>query len=169
MNTSNLIAIVDDDEDVLVAMQGLVDTFGYRTATFAAASDFLRSNAVDEARCLIVDVRMPQMSGIELFHRLIAIGHPVPAIFIAADANSKIERQLLEQGAIAYWAKPVEKQALRASIHMALCQASGSDSHDKHTQHVAGTGQWAGREKLRHEPSFAGLGSGRANNIRHRR
>jgi FixJ family two-component response regulator len=167
VNTSKLVAIVDDDEDVLVAMQGLVDTFGYRTATFAAASDFLGSNAVDEARCLIVDVRMPQMSGIALFHKLIAIGHPVPAIFIAADPNPKVERQLLEQGAIAYWAKPVEKETLRASIHMALCQSSGSDSHDKHTKRVAGTGQWVGREKLRHEPRFAGPSSGRPNSIRH--
>jgi FixJ family two-component response regulator len=132
LNTPELIAIVDDDEDVLVAMQGLVETFGYHTAAFASASEFLTSNAINEAGCLIVDVQMPRMSGIELFHRLIATGDPMPAIFIAADANPKVERRVLEQGAIAYCAKPVQTEALRASIHTALRPVSGSDSHDNH-------------------------------------
>ena len=70
MNTP-VIAIVDDDEGVLAAMQGLVETFGYQTAAFVSASEFLASTAMNEADCLIVDVRMPRMSGIELFHTLI--------------------------------------------------------------------------------------------------
>ena len=130
MNTPELIAIVDDDEDVLPAMQGLVETFGYETAAFASASEFLTSNPINEARCLIVDVQMPRMSGIELFHRLIATGDPMPAIFIAADPNPKLERRLLEQGAIAYCAKPVQTEDLRASIHTALRPLPGSGSHD---------------------------------------
>jgi FixJ family two-component response regulator len=134
VKTPELIAIVDDDEGILVAMQGLLETFGYRTAAFASANEFLRSDAVNKTCCLIVDARMPQMSGIELFHSLIASGYPVPAIFIAADPNSKIERQLLEEGAIAYWAKPVQTEALRASIYTALRPASRSDSHDNHRQ-----------------------------------
>jgi FixJ family two-component response regulator len=134
LTTPELIAIVDDDEDILAAMQGLVETFGYRTATFASAGDFMRSDAINEARCLIVDVQMPQMSGIKLFHRLIATGHAMPAIFIAADPNPNVERRLLEEGAIAYWAKPLEPEALRASIQMALRPASGSDNHDNHRQ-----------------------------------
>ena len=130
MNTPELIAIVDDDENVLIAMQGLVETFGYRTAAFGSANEFLTSDAMNEAGCLIVDVQMPKMSGIELFHTLMATRCPMPAIFIAANPNAKAERQLLEEGAIAYWAKPVQGEALRASIHMALYPASRSDSHD---------------------------------------
>jgi FixJ family two-component response regulator len=130
LNTPELIAIVDNDEGVLAAMQGLVETFGYETAAFASASEFLTSNAINEARCLIVDVQMPRMSGIELFHRLIATGDPMPAIFIAADPNPKLERRLLEQGAIAYCAKPVQTEDLRASIHTALRPLPGSGSHD---------------------------------------
>jgi FixJ family two-component response regulator len=125
-----LIAIVDDDKDVLIAMQGLVETFGYRTAAFASASEFRTSDAINEARCLIIDVQMPQVSGIELFHAVIATSDPIPAIFIAANPNPKIERQLLEDGAIAYLAKPVQTQALRASLHMTLHPVPGSNSHD---------------------------------------
>jgi FixJ family two-component response regulator len=126
----NLIAIVDDDEDVLIAMQGLVETFGYRTAAFASASEFQTSDAINEARCLIVDVQMPQVSGIELFHALIATSDAMPAIFIAANPNPKVERQLLEEGAAAYFAKPVQTEALRASLDMTLHPVPGSNSHD---------------------------------------
>jgi FixJ family two-component response regulator len=130
VNTPELIAIVDDDESVLTAMQGLVETFGYRTAAFGSANEFLTSDAINEAGCLIVDVQMPQMSGIELFHTLMATRYPMPAIFIAANPNPKAEKRLLEEGAIAYLAKPVHTEALRASLRMTLHRVPGSDSHD---------------------------------------
>ena len=119
MDTPELIAIVDDDGDVVVALQGLVETFGYRTSGFSSASAFLTSDAVNEARCLIADVQMPQMSGIELFHRLISAGGQIGVIFIAADPNPKMRMELLEEGAIAYLAKPVQTAALRASLSIA--------------------------------------------------
>jgi len=134
VNTSKLIAIVEDNEAVLLAMQGLVETFGYRTAGFASASAFLTSGAINEARGLIVDVQMPQMSGIELFHRLIVAGYTTPAIFIAADPNPRVEKLLLEAGATTYLAKPVQSEALRVSIHMALHPAPGSGNHENHRQ-----------------------------------
>ncbi|MEH2545688.1 FixJ family two-component response regulator [Bradyrhizobium sp. AZCC 2262] len=130
MNTLQLIAIVDDDENVLIAMQGLVETFGYRTAAFGSANEFLTSDAINDAACLIVDVQMPQLSGIELFHTLTATRYPMPAIFIAANPNPKAEKRLLEEGAIAYLAKPVRTEALRASLRMTAHRAPGSDSHD---------------------------------------
>ena len=130
MDSPELIAIVDDDGGVLTAMQGLVETFGYRTAAFASASEFLASDAINEASCLVVDVQMPQMSGIELFHTLMATSDPMPAIFIAANPNPKTEKRLLEEGAIAYLAKPVRTEGLRASLHMTLHPMAGSDSHD---------------------------------------
>jgi FixJ family two-component response regulator len=130
LNTLELIAIVDDDENVLIAMQGLVETFGYRTAAFGSANEFLTSDAINEAGCLIVDVQMPQMSGIELFHTLMATRYPMPAIFIAANPNPKAEKRLLEEGAIAYLAKPVRTEALRASLRMTLNRIPRSDSHD---------------------------------------
>jgi response regulator of citrate/malate metabolism len=70
------------------------------------------------------------MNGIELFHALMATRHPVPAIFIAANPNPKAEKRLLEEGAIAYLAKPVRTEALRASLRMTLHPVPGSDSHD---------------------------------------
>jgi FixJ family two-component response regulator len=130
LNTLELVAIVDDDENVLIAMQGLVETFGYRTAAFGSANEFLTSDAINEAGCLIVDVQMPQMSGTELFHTLMATTYPMPAIFIAANPNPKAEKRLLEEGAIAYLAKPVRTEALRASLRMTLHREPGSDSHD---------------------------------------
>jgi FixJ family two-component response regulator len=130
LNTPELIAIVDNDEGVLAAMQGLVETFGYHTAAFASASEFLASTAINEAGCLIVDVQMPRMSGIELFHKLIATDDPMPAIFIASDPNPKVERRLLEQGAVAYLAKPIQTEALSSGLYMALHPAPGSASHD---------------------------------------
>jgi FixJ family two-component response regulator len=130
LDTRELIVIIDDDEDVLVAMQGLVETFGYRTAAFSSAQEFLTSDAINDARSVIVDVRMPQMSGIELFRRLIATGHQIPPIFITANPNPKVEKQLLQEGAIAYLAKPVQTEALRASLHLALRPVPGSDSHE---------------------------------------
>ena len=134
-----LIVIIDDDEDVLAAMEGLVETFGYRTAAFSSASAFLTSNAINEARGLIVDVHMPQMSGIELFHKLVATGYVMPAIFISADPNPKIKKQLLEQGAIAHLAKPVQTETLRASLHMVMRSEPRSGSHDNHGR-VCSTG-----------------------------
>jgi FixJ family two-component response regulator len=119
MDTPELIAIVDDDGDVVAAMQGLVETFGYRTAGFSSARAFLTSDAINEARCLIADVQMPQMSGIELFRRLVAAGDQIGVIFIAADPNPKVQMELLEEGAIAYLAKPVEAATLRTSLIMA--------------------------------------------------
>ena len=130
MKTPELIAIVDDDEGILVAMQGLVETFGYRTAAFASANEFLRSDAVNKTCCLIVDARMPQMSGIELFYTLMATRYPMPAIFIAANPNPRAEKRLLEEGAIAYLAKPVRTEVLRASLRMTMHRVPGSDSHD---------------------------------------
>jgi FixJ family two-component response regulator len=131
LNKPKLIAIVDDDENVLIAMQGLVETFGYRTAVFGSANECLTSDAINEAGCLIVDVQMPQMSGIKLFHTLMATTDPMPAIFIAANPNPKAERRLLEEGAIAYLAKPVRTEALRASLRLTLHPVPGSDSHEK--------------------------------------
>ena len=132
MNTPELIAIVDDDEDILVAMQGLVETFGYRTAAFGSASAFLISDAINEARCLITDVQMPRMNGPELFRRLIATGCPIPAIFIAANPDLKTKRRLLDQGAVACLSKPIQTEELRESLHMASRPAPGSNSHDEH-------------------------------------
>jgi FixJ family two-component response regulator len=132
LDTPELIAIVDDDEGILVAMQGLVETFGYRTAAFGSATAFLRSDAINEARCLIIDVQMPRMNGPELFHRLMAAGCPIPAIFIAANPNLRMKGRLLEQGAVAYLSKPIQTEVLRASLHLALRPAPGSNSYDEH-------------------------------------
>src|SRR5882672_8487106 len=100
MRSADLISIVDDDNSIREATKGLVRSLGYRAAAFASAEEFLRSGSVDETSCLITDVRMPGLGGIELQQRLIAQGHPVPTIFITAFPEESARRSALAAGAL---------------------------------------------------------------------
>ena len=84
MRSATLISIVDDDESMREATKGLVRSLGYQAATFSSAEEFLQSDSVDSTSCLIADVQMPGLSGIDLQRRLIARGSRMPTIFITA-------------------------------------------------------------------------------------
>jgi len=115
-----MISIIDDDPSVLEATDGLVRSLGYRAATFASAEDFLQSDRVDQTACLITDVQMPGLSGVELQSVLIARGNHTPMIFITAFMEEKTRRRALEAGAIGFLGKPFDEARLIEYLEAAL-------------------------------------------------
>ncbi len=115
-----MIAIVDDDESVREATKSLVRSLGYQAATFGSAEEFLGSAQLKATSCLITDVRMPGMSGVELQDRLIADGRSMPTVFISAFSDERVQQQVLESGAIGYLHKPFEEDRLIECIETAL-------------------------------------------------
>ena len=101
-----MISIVDDDESVRDATKSLLRSSGYTAQSFGSAEEFLESAQIAETDCLVTDVQMPGLSGVELQDRLLSDGHDVPTIFISAFPNPRLERQVLKSGAIAYLRKP---------------------------------------------------------------
>jgi FixJ family two-component response regulator len=120
LESEPLISIVDDDESVRDATQSLFRSLGYNVETFGSAEEFLRSTQVEETACLITDVQMPGLSGVELQDRLISDGHDMPTIFISAFPNTTLERQVRQSGAIAYLPKPFKEDQLLEHIDTAL-------------------------------------------------
>jgi FixJ family two-component response regulator len=103
-----LISIVDDDDTVRAATESLVRSLGFETRTFASADSFLQSSSPQETRCLILDVQMPNMSGIELQDRLSELGFKIPIIFITAYPDDAVRQRAMEAGAAAFLLKPFE-------------------------------------------------------------
>ena len=93
-----MISIVDDDECVRKAIERLVRSLGYVVVTYASAEDFLASNHVTETSCLITDVHLPGLSGVEFYHRLIVDGFAAPTIFVPALADEATRMQVLASG-----------------------------------------------------------------------
>ena len=119
-----VIAIVDDDESFRRATTSFVRSLGYGTAAFDSAEAFLESDRVRDADCLITDVQMPGMTGIELQDRLIAQGHRLPVIFITAFPEVKARAQAITAGAIGFLAKPFDDQGLIACLDEALTRSN---------------------------------------------
>jgi len=117
---SAMIAIIDDDEEVRVATESLVRSLGYRTTAYASAEEFLRSPRRGEADCLITDVQMPGMSGIELQERLGELRDPPPMIFITAFPEEHIRERVYAGGAVALLTKPFDCSAMIDVIGRAL-------------------------------------------------
>jgi FixJ family two-component response regulator len=115
-----MISIVDDDPSVREATKGLVRSLGYGAAAFASAEDFLQSDQVNDTACLITDVQMPGLSGVELQNRLIAQGNCTPIIFITAFPEQRIRARALEAGAVGFLSKPFDEDCLIEYIHAAL-------------------------------------------------
>ena len=115
-----VISIVDDDQSVRKAISALVRSLGYAVATFASAEDFLVSGRVDDTSCLITDVQMPGLSGVELQSRLIAEGRPMPIIGITARPEESSRTQMLEAGAVGFLSKPFDDECLIDCLTTAL-------------------------------------------------
>jgi len=125
MSTIPLIAVVDDDEAVRQAVDGLIRSAGYRTAVFASGEDFLHSNHRPNTACLIVDVRMPRMSGLELQRRLTTAKCRIPLIFITAHGDEDARAQVLSAGAVDFLYKPFSDEVLLSAVQVALQSARG--------------------------------------------
>src|SRR6185369_456291 len=119
-----VIAIVDDDESFRRATTSFVRSLGYGTAAFDSAEAFLKSERVNDADCLITDVQMPGMTGIELQGRLLQEGHSLPVIFITAFPEMKARAQALADGAIGFLAKPFDDKGLIQCLDEALARAA---------------------------------------------
>jgi len=111
-----IIAVVDDDTAVRIAIAGLVNAMGWDVRPFASGFDFLRSNIVSDVACLITDVRMPNVTGVELHDRIVQQGYAVPTIFITAFPTVALTAKLNKDGVIAIFEKPVDANMLADCI-----------------------------------------------------
>ncbi len=107
-----MISIVDDDECVRKAIERLVRSLGYVVVTYASAEDFLDSNYVNDTSCLITDVHLPGLSGVELHQRLLAEGFAAPTIFVSGLADETTRAQVLASGALGFLSKPFRQKSL---------------------------------------------------------
>jgi FixJ family two-component response regulator len=114
------ISVVDDDESVREAIYDLMDCMGLRTEVFSSADEFLNSASLRKTTCLIVDVRMPGMSGLELQSHLNAAGFRIPIIFISAHDDGEAKSRALEAGAVDFLKKPFSEDALLRALRASL-------------------------------------------------
>ena len=120
IKTDLTIFVIDDDESVIRALRNLLESAGFRVKTFRSAQDFLDSGRSESHNVLILDVRMPELSGIELQKQLAASGSKLPVIFITAHEDTLAEKTALEAGAVAFLQKPFDDQLLFDAIDIAL-------------------------------------------------
>lgn len=119
-HNSRLVAIVDDDESVQSALQDLIESDGLSTLCFGSAEQFLDSEARNKAACLIADIRMPGMSGLELQAKLKAERCRIPIIFITAHGDAEMRILAMREGAVEFLSKPFDDAVLLTIIHAAL-------------------------------------------------
>ena len=119
---SRFVAIVDDDDLMRGALQGLLKAAGLPAQAFASAEEFLNSGQQRHSACLIADIRMPGMSGLELQARLNDEKISVPTIFITAHGDSRMRMQALRAGAVEFLAKPFDDEVLLDSVRAALAR-----------------------------------------------
>jgi FixJ family two-component response regulator len=115
-----MVAIVDDDDLMRTALQGMLKSVGLPTQAFASAEEFLKSGQQHQVGCLVADIRMPGMSGLELQAKLNADHCRIPTIFITAHGDEKMRMQALRAGAVDFMAKPFDDEALLESVRAAL-------------------------------------------------
>jgi FixJ family two-component response regulator len=117
---TNLVAIVDDDDLMRSALQGMLKSVGLPSQAFSSAEEFLNSGQQHQTACLITDIRMSGMSGLELQAKLNAERCRIPTIFITAHGDTKMRMQALRAGAVEFLAKPFDDEALLGSVRAAL-------------------------------------------------
>ena len=125
MSEIPLIAVVDDDEAIREAIQSLLRSVGLRAAVFASAEDFLQNGQRQATACLILDVRMPRMSGLELQRQLATANSPMPIIFITAHGDAETRARALREGAVAFLDKPFSDEVLLQAVQAALPSSWG--------------------------------------------
>src|SRR5258708_23656016 len=111
-----LISVVDDNDSVRESLRGLIRSVGFAVEDFPLAEKFLNSDHINDTRCLILDVRMPGMGGLELQRRLARSSRDIPIIFITAHGDEAARSQALQDGAVDYLFKPFSEQALLNAI-----------------------------------------------------
>jgi len=120
MPKRSLVSVVEDDQFFRESMKRLMRSLGYRVEAFASAAAFLDSPNLDETACLITDVNMPVMTGVELYRHLIDSGHAIPTILVTAYADDDVRTRALNDGVIGYLRKPLDEKHLKRCLHAAL-------------------------------------------------
>ena len=116
----DLVVIVDDDESVRVAVHGVLRSVGLKAQAFSSAEEYLASGTPDRTGCLVTDVQMPGMTGLELQARLAEDDYRIPIIFITAYGNARMRAQAMRAGAVEFLGKPFNDDVLLESIRAAL-------------------------------------------------
>jgi FixJ family two-component response regulator len=115
-----MVVIIDDDDSYRVAVQRLLKSAGFSAQSFASAEDFLSSGRQHETGCLIADIRMPGMSGLDLQAKLNSDHHPIPTVFMTAHGDEKMRLQAMRAGAVKFLTKPFDGETLLEAIRVAL-------------------------------------------------
>jgi FixJ family two-component response regulator len=116
----SLIAIVDDDESIRDTIKDLLESAEFSAVTFASAARFLQSRQLKRISCLIADMRMPQMTGLELHLCLVASNHAIPTILITAYPDERVRAQAINANVVCYLAKPFAPEELLACVRSAM-------------------------------------------------
>ena len=119
-SSSQLVAIVDDDQSVQRAIKDLMESAGLLARCFGSAEEFLEWDQRNQASYLIVDIRMPGMSGLDLQARLKAEGSPIPIIFVTAHGDAKMKKQAMNAGAVVFLTKPFDDELLLEKVRPQL-------------------------------------------------
>ena len=127
MSVERIISVVDDDVSVREAIESLIKSVGLNALTFQSAEEFLSSNHAEDTACLILDVRMPGIGGLELQRRLAADGYRIPVIFISAHSDDQVRAQAIGAGAVDFLFKPFREEALVDAVHAALGHRKDGD------------------------------------------
>jgi len=120
MADGSVVSVVDDDESVRESLPDLLREFGYSAQAFSSAVEFLASDYLGRTRCLILDVAMPGMSGLDLQQELMRRREEIPIVFITAHRDETVRQQVLERGAVECLFKPFSETALLRALHAAL-------------------------------------------------
>jgi FixJ family two-component response regulator len=120
MSNASLVSVVEDDQFFRESMRRLMRSLGYSVEAFPSAADFLASPRLVETACLIADVHMPAMTGLELHNRLIAAGYAIPTILVTAYPDDDVRARALNDGVVCYLRKPVDEKHLTRCLRAAL-------------------------------------------------
>jgi FixJ family two-component response regulator len=129
MPTASLVSVVEDDQFFRESMRRLMRSLGYAVAAFPSAADFLASPRLVETACLIADVHMPAMTGLELHEHLIKAGYAIPTILVTAYPDDVDRARAMNGGVVGYLRKPVDEQHLIRCLHAALAPGEPGDEN----------------------------------------
>ena len=126
MSERSLISIVDDDQSFGDSMRRLLKSLGYSVAVFASGAQFLASPQFTATACLVADIHMPEMTGVELYNHLIERGHTIPTILVTAYPDDRVKERMLNLGVECYLPKPLVEAALIDCLRSAVARGKAS-------------------------------------------
>ena len=129
MPQAPFVSVVDDDRFNRASMRRLVTSLGYTVEDFASAADFLASPRLAETACLIADIHMPTMTGVELYRHLVNVGHAIPTILVTGRPDDGERARALGDGVVCYLGKPISEERLVRCLHSALQSGEPQDEN----------------------------------------